>query len=55
MPRGPAPLVPRGYAIRICFDKYTALAVALRRDAILPDFSNFSRFLCITGEELELF
>ena len=32
MPRGTAPIVPRGYALRICFDKYTALAVALRRE-----------------------
>ena len=55
MTRGPAPSVPRGYALRICLGKYTALAVALMRDAILPDFSNFSRFLCVTGEELELF
>ena len=32
MPRGSAPIVPRGYALRICFDKYTALAVALMRE-----------------------
>ena len=33
MTRGPAPIVPRGYALRICLGKYTALAVALMRDA----------------------
>jgi len=36
MPRGSAPLIPRGSAFRICFRKYTAPAVALMRDFSAP-------------------
>ena len=43
MTRGPAPIVPRGYALRICLGKYTALAVALGREYVVGFFGVMMR------------